>query len=695
MLSATLWVDPNVAPSGNIFTKIAEAVAAAHSGDTIKVVAGTYAESVDVTKSLSIIGGQVRVSNEPVGASVVTSIPPASGIGFSLDANGVTIKNFEIAQDHIGIMTAANFSGLSILNNNFQGDAIGIDFNSSLTNSAKNRISGNQFGVVAGFQSTNDIQTDIATQNLTISHNTFTGNSKQNSISLFGTGQSKNIQIVNNQVGQSSTFTADAGITVGNASNVKVNGNTIVSPSNTGIELNGVTNSVVAGNTLAYLAVGGSPPIGIELDSMCNSNKISDNLVTGFSDGFFMLDNLSQNMIKGNTVTHSQDVGIVLENSDGSGNSISSNTVTSSARFGISVESPSNTISNNTVSDNGDVGIYLDGAGGNNTTGNKVSGNTVNDNATYGIKLDGDNSGKGNGIKLSKNSVSENAFSGVFLNGSSQDMLSNNVINNNKDAGIVTVGSTGDTISNNICNSNASEGIVLESGSDSNTLKGNVAAFNFNGIELDDSGSNTLSGNMVAHSHFNGFYLLDGATANTLSGNVAGGNFDGFSATSGSNMFTKNAANNNFNEGFDIESNGNTLSKNSASGNLAGGFFIEDDDNIVQNNTATGNQESGFAIAYSNAGTMVVGNTASNNGSDGIFVSHSVSCTVSGNTAKNNQRNGIHVDNFSTGNTISGNTASGNGDAFGGFDLIDDWGDTIHNAWSNNKAVTRHPSNLG
>src|SRR5262249_15187279 len=41
MLTATLWVDPNVAPSGNIFAKISDAVAAAHSGDTIKVVAGT------------------------------------------------------------------------------------------------------------------------------------------------------------------------------------------------------------------------------------------------------------------------------------------------------------------------------------------------------------------------------------------------------------------------------------------------------------------------------------------------------------------------------------------------------------------------------------------------------------------------------------------------------------------------------
>src|SRR5215510_2894767 len=106
---ATLFVDPNVPASGNIFSKINDAVAAAHSGDTIKVVAGTYNESIDVNKSLTLIGGQIRAAGEPTGRSIVAAVG-ADPFGFALDANNVTVKNFTI-QDHTvrGILTNASF----------------------------------------------------------------------------------------------------------------------------------------------------------------------------------------------------------------------------------------------------------------------------------------------------------------------------------------------------------------------------------------------------------------------------------------------------------------------------------------------------------------------------------------------------------------------------------------------------------
>jgi hypothetical protein len=60
---ATLFVDPNVAATAQIFPTIAAAVNGAHANDTIRVVAGTYHESVTVNKpGLTILGNQVRVA---------------------------------------------------------------------------------------------------------------------------------------------------------------------------------------------------------------------------------------------------------------------------------------------------------------------------------------------------------------------------------------------------------------------------------------------------------------------------------------------------------------------------------------------------------------------------------------------------------------------------------------------------------
>ena len=161
MLAATLWVDPNVTATATIFTTIQAAVDAAKSGDTIKVVAGTYAIGADVNKSLTIIGGQVRVSGEPVGASIIYD-PGASG--FDLGANSITIKDFTIKGGLIGINLVAGFSGFNILNNTFLDDITGLHLNTSLASSARTTtISENSFtsdGV--GSQPTDGILTDVA-----------------------------------------------------------------------------------------------------------------------------------------------------------------------------------------------------------------------------------------------------------------------------------------------------------------------------------------------------------------------------------------------------------------------------------------------------------------------------------------------------------------------------------------------------
>src|SRR5437870_3654094 len=72
--SSVLTVDDDkVQNPGALFTTIGAAVAAANPGDTIKVYAGTYSESVDVPKTLEFEavrrGGAVIVDPSSTGAN--------------------------------------------------------------------------------------------------------------------------------------------------------------------------------------------------------------------------------------------------------------------------------------------------------------------------------------------------------------------------------------------------------------------------------------------------------------------------------------------------------------------------------------------------------------------------------------------------------------------------------------------------
>src|SRR5262245_48612030 len=167
---ATLWVDPTAPNGTTIFAKIGDAVTAAHSGDTIKVVAGTYLESVNVNKPLTLIGGQVRVPNGSNGSSVVQS--SLAFIGFFLNANNITIKNFTVKLEIAAVLTNGAFAGFRLLNNHFEQNTTGIAFNSSLSSTLANKIAGNSFST--GFGTPQDsITVDGQARNLTISGNSF------------------------------------------------------------------------------------------------------------------------------------------------------------------------------------------------------------------------------------------------------------------------------------------------------------------------------------------------------------------------------------------------------------------------------------------------------------------------------------------------------------------------------------------
>ncbi len=132
----------------------------------------------------------------------------------------------------------------------------------------------------------------------------------------------------------------------------------------------------------------------------------------------------------------------------------------------------------------------------------------------------------------------------------------------------------------------AADGIVLEGfaatgsgfyqeagikvNSNNNTLSGNNASNDSNGIHLDSSSNNTLSGNNASNNNYNGIYL-DSSSNDTLSGNNALNNYYGISLdSSSSNMLIGNNASNN-EQGLSLwSSSNNTLIGNNASNNNLG-----------------------------------------------------------------------------------------------------------------------------
>ena len=424
-MPATLLVDPHLPPIFHAFTTISAAVDAAKAGDTIKVAPGTYNGDIDVTKPLTILGGQVtQTLFDGIGPSIIDGATTSTGFAFG--ANNITVKNFTIQKMQTGVITN-HFTGFNIINNIFQDDGIGVDLTTSLaSNVPTSTVSGNKFiNDGAGPTPLDDILSTGA-RNVVIKNNRFQTPNTEAAIHVNGANQSKNVQILDN------FFSGDSQVLVANVTKAKIDGNTILTPSRSNlfpaaIHLGGnVTSSEVANNTLINVHAA-SLFEGVILDdtdifSATNtSNKISGNSIQGFRVG--VLVNLAtKNTVSNNTVTGSVDDGLSVAGIFALNNTISSNNFIQNHGSGIEVISTSatsaNVIAKNTVTANSNDGILLDHAAG--TT---LTGNVVTENANFGIALD-----TATGNTMSSNTANFNGvtagLSGFRLLNSNQNTLS-------------------------------------------------------------------------------------------------------------------------------------------------------------------------------------------------------------------------------------------------------------------------------
>ncbi len=229
---------------------------------------------------------------------------------------------------------------------------------------------------------------------------------------------------------------------------------------------------------------------------------------------------------------------------------------------------------------------------------------------------------------------------------------------------------------------------------DENTIEDNELWFNYRGICLYSSWDNTLTDNEVFNSTSYGVYMTDGDANTITGGEISDNDGAGIYMISGSDNNTISDIEMHDDTGGAINiysSQGNTIEDNNIHNNcgLVHQIYLTNTYNtLIQNNDINDGTGIGIDIVGSdyvrilnndilrngNAGVyingqavgsdhVIRGNTISNNGGDGIYMTDEDNVTIDDNTISNNGNNGISlVDsilNFITGNTIEDNTEDG------------------------------------
>jgi len=381
LLSTTLIVDDDHAQAPNAqYTSISAAVAAAHSGDTIRVEAGTYHESVAVNMTLRF------VADSRAGAVIVD--PGSTGAAFNVQADQVRIRGFTIqdAVGNAGISLSRSFSGYVIENNVFQDNTFGLYLNSS--GEYKTIVRNNDFlhNNAAGSASGNGIYSDQGVSNARIEGNFFTGH--DNAAMIF-VGNGSTAQAQTNLRITRNVLRDDAAIILVNTTNSVLSRNTSIGSNGSAIFFGGgVSGVVVSRNVLRDGAFTGInlryDPANYPVTAPDTDNVIWRNVISGFGDsGIRLRDGASGNLVFGNRVTGNgtggdptTGDGISLENADN--NVVFGNVVSGNARDGIRIDAAStdNRILHNRLNDNHEHDAHDDSMGSRTAgTANLWSGN--------------------------------------------------------------------------------------------------------------------------------------------------------------------------------------------------------------------------------------------------------------------------------------------------------------------------------
>jgi len=235
--SATTWyVDPagndgnSCLSSSDACKTINAAIGKASSGDDIKVAAGTYSESVNISKSLTLNGAQQGIDARTRGGA--ESIIDSACSPVQINADNVTLDGFTVqGSTQLDPCTIAGIwmnpggfgfqGGVQIVNNIVQNNIAGIEFDNSGAIPAKVQYNLIRNNNVPGRGSGNGIETNFGLVNATIDSNTFIG---QMNSSIVVEAPASSVVISKNTLDTGIALFASTGITIDHNTSI---GNTV------------------------------------------------------------------------------------------------------------------------------------------------------------------------------------------------------------------------------------------------------------------------------------------------------------------------------------------------------------------------------------------------------------------------------------------------------------------------------------
>jgi parallel beta-helix repeat protein len=517
------------------------------AGHTITVEPGTYAENVDVDKSLTIKSSSGNYVDTIVNAA---------------DTNDHV---FHVTVDHVNI-TGFTLTGAT----GGTHDGVYLDYVGHC-NISNNNLTNNGYGISLEHSSNNIINNNLANSNTkrgitlynSCDYNTITNNSANanpdRGIRLYG---SCNNVLTNN--------TASHGAGFGNGIYLEHSSN----------------NNTLTDNTA------NSNYYGVYLRESNDNNLTNNTANSNGGEGIYLYKS-TNNTLTGNTMSgndrnfdiFSWDCSEYFHNID------ATNLVD-----GKPIYYWVNEKDQQVPDDAGFVGIV-------NSTNITVKDSTLTKNG-YGVLFACTNDSRIENVNASDND------DGIFLLYSNNNTLTNNIANSNADDnGIYLYRSSNNTLINNTANANEEKGIWLYSSSynnlTNNTASQNVHSYYGYGFFLSESNNNTLTDNNASNNGEDGICLYDGSNNNTLTNNTAShNNDDGIflkggwpPKTTNNNTLTKNTVDSNGGDGIFLkDSSDNNITCNLIVHNKGNGLHLDryyaaggsigntiEDNNIVEN----------------------------------------------------------------------------------------------------------------
>jgi CSLREA domain-containing protein len=402
--------------------------------------------TITLTGDLPAISENVFIDATPF--NIVINAGAAAGNGFTISADNVTIKGFEIygAPGDGVYVNADNATIQDMIIRNFGNHGVEID-----TGNTGVLIDTNYIGVLSdGSTDAGNTLYGVYILNSpanTVRNNLISGNN-DGGVWIDGAASDGNVvegnYIGTDFTGSSAVTNGGNGVWIDNAPNTQVDGttaaglNVISGNTGSGVYVSGINSngSVIQGNHLGTSLSGENiipnTSNGVRLDGTVNvtvggGSSAEGNLITGNSGSGVYIVNASDGISVQNNIIGLDDDGDTALGNGGNG-------------VGITSSSTNTTVSDNTISSNTSSGVSITIS----STLNTIQGNRIGLSQTGSIPL-------GNGSH------------GVYINNSADNTIDNNIIANNTNDGVSVVGasSIANTITSNSIYTNGGLGIDL------------------------------------------------------------------------------------------------------------------------------------------------------------------------------------------------------------------------------------------